>query len=90
MLTCATQQKLTEAAPVCNLILPIPDTDFRDYLDEVDELSRFAPKILEEIEKDMEAPRHEWKPNNMGNYLRFVQNTSLHYWNKPKMNGEIK
>lgn len=55
MPTCATQQKLTEAAPIYNLILPVPDTDFRDFLDEVDELSRFAPKIIEEIDKDLDA-----------------------------------
>ncbi len=51
---CATEQKLAEAAPIYNLILPVPDTDFRDYLDEVDELSRFTPKIIEEIEKDLD------------------------------------
>jgi len=55
MPTCATQEKLAEAAPIYNLILPVPDTDFRDFLDEVDELSRFAPKILEGIEKDLDA-----------------------------------
>jgi len=61
MPTCATQQKLTEAAPIYNLILPVPDTDFRDFLDEVNELSRFAPKIIEKIEKDLDTNAREKK-----------------------------
>jgi hypothetical protein len=54
MPTCATHRQ-TSAIPCCgNLILPVPDTDFRDYLDEVDELIRFAPEIVVEIEKDLD------------------------------------
>ena len=41
--------------PLSNLILPVPDTDFRGFLDEVKELARFAPKIIEAIEKDLDA-----------------------------------
>ena len=55
MPACATHQKIKEAAPFYNLFFPVPDTDFRDFLDEVDELSRFAPKIIEEIDKDLDA-----------------------------------
>ncbi len=36
-----------------NLILPVPDTDFREFLDEVEELARFAPEIIGAIEKDL-------------------------------------
>ena len=35
MSACATQRTLTESSPVGNLFLPVPDTDFRDFLDEV-------------------------------------------------------
>jgi len=37
---------LAETTTICNLILPVPDTDFREFLDEVDELARFAPEIV--------------------------------------------
>lgn len=53
--TRATRQKTTEIPCSGNLFSPIPDTDFRDYLDEVDELTRFAPEIVQEIEKDLDS-----------------------------------
>jgi hypothetical protein len=55
MPTCATPKKTTDIPWPGNLILPVPDTDFRDYLDEVDELVGFAPEIVAEIEKDLDA-----------------------------------
>ncbi len=55
MPTCATRNKIADAIPVCNLILPVPDTDFRDFLDEVEELAGFAPEIIDVIEKDLDA-----------------------------------
>jgi hypothetical protein len=55
MLACATHKNIPDPVPVDNLILPIPDTDFRDFLDEVEELARFAPDIIESIEKDLDA-----------------------------------
>ncbi len=51
----ATQEKLTESTPAVDLILAVPDTDFRDYLEETDELAGFAPEIVAEIEKDLES-----------------------------------
>jgi len=46
----------THEIPRCDhLILPVPDTDFHDYLDEVNELLRFSPEIVMEIEKDLDA-----------------------------------
>jgi hypothetical protein len=35
--------------------LPVPDTDLRDFLDEVDELAGFAPEIITAIEVDLDA-----------------------------------
>jgi len=55
MPTCATHEKTTGISCSGNLILPVPDTDFRDYLDGVDELGGFAPEIVEEIEKDLDT-----------------------------------
>lgn len=55
MLACATQGTIVERLPVGNLFLPIPNTDFRDFLNEVEQLSRFAPEIGEKIEADLDA-----------------------------------
>jgi hypothetical protein len=46
---------------VGNLILPVPDTDFREFLDEVEELARFAPEIIAAIETDLDAYAREKK-----------------------------
>ncbi len=55
MPTCATREKTTGIPCSGNLISPVPDTDFRDYLDGVDELIGFAPEIAVEIEKDLDS-----------------------------------
>ncbi len=61
MPACATQDTVTETTPICNLILPVPDTDFREFLAEVDDLSRFAPEIIEAIEADLNDHAREKK-----------------------------
>lgn len=61
MPTCATREKVGENAAVSNLILPVPDTDFREFLDEVEELARFAPEIIMSIESDLDAYAREKK-----------------------------
>lgn len=61
MPACATPEETTDFPCSGNLILPVPDTDFRDYLDEVDELVRFAPEIVGKIEKDLDAHAQEKK-----------------------------
>ncbi len=38
MPACATQKIITDQPTICNLFLQVPDTDFRDFLDEVEEL----------------------------------------------------
>lgn len=55
MPACATQKMIVERLPIGNLILPIPETDFRDFLEEVDELAQIAPKIIVAIEEDLDA-----------------------------------
>jgi len=71
MPACATQKTIAESAPIYNLILPVPDTDFRDFLDEVDELSRNAPEIIGAIEKDLDVNTREKKK------LRIEDQTSV-------------
>ena len=61
MPACATPQKIHETVCCGNLILPVPDTDFRDFLDEVEELTRFAPEIITAIEKDLDRHAREKK-----------------------------
>jgi len=55
MPACATRETVAERLPIGNLILPVPDTDFRDFLDETDELARFAPEIMDAVELDLDA-----------------------------------
>ena len=52
MPACATQKTIADQPPISNLFLPVPDTDFRDFLDEIAELSRFVPEIITAIEGD--------------------------------------
>jgi len=39
---------------VGNLFFPVPDTEFHDFLEQIDELVKFAPEILEAIERDLD------------------------------------
>lgn len=61
MPACATDQTVADNTALSNLILPVPDTDFRDFLDEVEQLACFAPEIVEAIEKDLDASGREKK-----------------------------
>ena len=55
MPACATKQTLPEIVSVRNLFLPVPDTDFRDFLHEIENLAKFAPEIIGAIEFDLDA-----------------------------------
>lgn len=61
MTACATRDKIEQNVSVCNLIIPVPDTDFRDFLEEVDKLVKYAPGIIEAIEGDMDHYAREKK-----------------------------
>ena len=49
MPACATDENKSDKTPLSNRILPVPDTDFRDFLDEVDERIVIARKNDEAI-----------------------------------------
>lgn len=57
----ATQSNSIDLPCPNNLILPVPDTDFRDFLEEVEQLAQFAPEIIQAIEKDLDAHGREKK-----------------------------
>ena len=66
MPACATEQKIDHVNPLCNLILPVPDTDFRDFFDEIEELAGFAPEMIDAIEEDLDANAREKKKTSPG------------------------
>ena len=53
----AAPPKISKISYSGNLISPLPDTDLRDFFDEVDQLVRFAPQIIEKIEQDWSMSR---------------------------------
>lgn len=61
MLTCATQNKIAYQPLICNLFSPLPDTEFREYLDKTVELARFAPEIITAIDEDLDTHAREKK-----------------------------
>ena len=75
MEACATQEKVSETGCVGHLILPVPDTDFRDFLDEVEELARFAPEIIGAIEKDLDGYAREKKSLRLADQKFFESRT---------------
>jgi hypothetical protein len=76
MLVCATPSKTNASLPPGNLFLPVADTDFRDYLDEVDEVLRFAPKIVAAIEQDLDTHARKKKHLRMEDRRFFESHTA--------------
>ena len=54
MNVCRPLHNLDPIAPIQNLFLVAPDTEFFDFLNEIDELVKFCPEIIVSIEKDLE------------------------------------
>ena len=75
MLVCATQNKTNFSLWPGNLFLPVPDTDFRDYLDELDEVLRFAPEIVAAIEQDLDTHARKKKHLRMEDRRFFESRT---------------
>ena len=76
MLVCATRNKTNASLLPGNLFLPVPDTDFRDYLDEVDEVLRFAPEIVAAIERDLDTHARKKKHLRMEDRRFFESHTA--------------
>ena len=76
MPACATHKETTDIPCPGNLILPVPDTDFRDYLDELDELVGFAPEIVAEIEKNLDTHARRKKGLRLADRKFFEGQTS--------------
>jgi IS5 family transposase len=72
---CATHKETTDISCPGNLISPVPDTDFRDYLDEVDELVRFAPEIAGRIERDLDTHARKKKRMRLADRKYFESQT---------------
>ncbi|MBC8179856.1 transposase [candidate division KSB1 bacterium] len=76
MPTCTTQETVPDSPLVYNLILPIPDTDFRDFIAEVTELSKKHPEIVESIEKDLDENARKKKKLRIED-KKFADNKTL-------------
>lgn len=61
MIACATKKTIGEQFAINYLFLPVPDTDFHDFLREVEKLARFAPEIVISIDRDLDARAKEKK-----------------------------
>lgn len=61
MPACATTETIDEILPGINYILPIPDTEFRNFIEEIERLPEIHPEILKAIEKDLDANAREKK-----------------------------
>ncbi len=75
MPVCATQENITATPLPGNLFLPVPDTDFRNYLDEVHGLIRYAPQIVDAIEQDLDTHAREKKHLRMEDRKFFESQT---------------
>jgi hypothetical protein len=75
MKTCATEKIITGQAVAGNLFLPVPDTDFRDYLAEVNDLARFAPEIITSVEADLDLHAREKKSLRLADRRFFESQT---------------
>ena len=76
MPTCTTQETIPESPLVYNLILPVPDTDFRDFMEEVNYLSKKYPEIIDKIEEDLDANARKKKKLRLAD-KKFIEDMTL-------------
>lgn len=75
MTTRATQRKIGEDIHVGNLFLPIPDTDFCEFLEEIEDLARIYPEIIAAIEKDLDGIARQKKRLRLADRRYFESQT---------------
>jgi hypothetical protein len=76
MLTRTTQEMILEKPIIYNLILPIPNTDFRDFIEEVDGLSNKHPEIIARIEEDLDLNARKKKKLRIAD-KKFIEEMTL-------------
>lgn len=76
MPTYTTKEIIPEKPMVYNLILPIPDTDFQDFLEEVKDLSNKHPEIIGSIEEDLDRNAREKKKLRLAD-KKFIEEMTL-------------
>ena len=54
MITRAAHRNIPSSTTIGNIFLPVPDTEFRDFLAQIDELVKYAPEIISAIERDLD------------------------------------
>ena len=76
MTTRATTDDLPETPTNGNLFLSVPDTDFRDFLEETLRLIKYCPEILLSIEADQDAHALKKKELRLADQKFFAEQTA--------------
>lgn len=71
----ATQENLNGPEAIDNLFLVAPNTDFHDFLGEIDDLVQFYPEILKSIDRDLDHYAKEKKKLRLADRVFFHENT---------------
>lgn len=75
MTACATPKTIADQPTIGNLFLTVPDTDFRNFLSEVDDLVRFAPEIITAVEADLDLHARKKKSLRLADRRFFESQT---------------
>jgi len=76
MPTCATKETVDDTPHAINSILPVPDTEFRDFIEEIERLPEINPGILNAIEKDLDANARAKKQLRLADKKFYESHTS--------------
>ncbi len=76
MPACTTQEIIPERPIVYNFILPVPDTDFRNFIEESRCLSNKHPEIIARIEEDLDSNARQKKKLRLED-KKFIEDMTL-------------